>query len=795
MKRYLSLFLSACLLLTTLVAIPMYTSAEASGTVGGVTWTLDDSGVLTLSGSGTVSTSPWAEDYSTNIKKVVIGKDIAEFDYISFQYDYPNLTAFEVEDGNAAYSAVNGGLLDASGETFLLFPCGGTGQYFIPNGVKTIDESAFESCEKVTSVIVPAGVTEIADYAFMECSSLANVYLPDSVEALGFWAFYGCGLTAINLPAGLTEISAETFSSCFSLTDVFVPSSIMYIEAGAFDGCNITNVYYACSEDDRMFMTVDDEAIADANETFDATGVPGLVTPEPTPEPTAEPTPTPEPVDDREWETLVTIAPKDFTKISGSGGAGVLGAVKTTATINDTLVKANITGFAGSLTTSLWYASKYSNFAGVEPKLLTENKPAILEDKAYMISRGDVRDGGDWASPKSGMAITPVFAGNELKVGDTIKITAWVYVEEIVNAFGSYDMAKDQTTPVNTRMWVCRPWQSVTDTGYNNGGEVPSMTVNKTTKPGEWTKVSLEYTVTKENQNAVDLQIDNAPVAPNTAYPKTTYFAGAIVQREIEPVVTPSPEPTAKPTPDPESLAKVEIGDISAEDMGTYYNVSVPYTIDKWTDGMSLGVIVYDVTDVIAGEEAPSTTIATITQAPASEEGEVLKFKVAKKDGGDTQGVAFDYGSTMLVKIGSTLMLTPASKTFTFPDAPKFGIYANPECSQVVGESDLRGTVYVKAEDANVTGASLMIGVYDKDNRLVGFSKVDNAAVCAITLPAEFATVKAFLWDADMQPVILNALVAENKTPKQTGGSSRSGGSVPKSEPVQVPSGGGVISE
>lgn len=54
-NRVMSLVLAFCMVLSCVVTIPMNVSAFASGTCGdNLTWTLDDNGTLTISGTGKI---------------------------------------------------------------------------------------------------------------------------------------------------------------------------------------------------------------------------------------------------------------------------------------------------------------------------------------------------------------------------------------------------------------------------------------------------------------------------------------------------------------------------------------------------------------------------------------------------------------------------------------------------------------------------------------------------------------------------------------------------------------------
>ncbi|MEE1282619.1 MAG: leucine-rich repeat protein, partial [Acutalibacteraceae bacterium] len=53
----------------------------------------------------------------------------------------------------------------------------------IPNGVKTISDSAFYSCMHLTSITIPSSVKTIGNQAFIACSKLSDVYYTGSEGA------------------------------------------------------------------------------------------------------------------------------------------------------------------------------------------------------------------------------------------------------------------------------------------------------------------------------------------------------------------------------------------------------------------------------------------------------------------------------------------------------------------------------------------------------------------------------------------------------------------------------------
>ncbi len=110
--------------------------------------------------------------------------------------------------------------------------------------VTNIGNSAFSSCDKITSITIPNGVTSIGSYAFSNCSSLTSIIIPDSVTSIGDAAFRYCSnLTSIVIPNGVKNIKLKTFYYCSSLTSVTIPNGVTNIEKEAFYGCsNLSNI-------------------------------------------------------------------------------------------------------------------------------------------------------------------------------------------------------------------------------------------------------------------------------------------------------------------------------------------------------------------------------------------------------------------------------------------------------------------------------------------------------------------------------------------------------------------------
>jgi len=83
----------------------------------------------------------------------------------------------------------------------------------IPEGVTTIGEYAFYSCELLKTIKIPSKVTAIPGSCFCGCSSLESVTIPEGVTTIGEYAFFGCNHKELTLPSTVTMIESGAFVS------------------------------------------------------------------------------------------------------------------------------------------------------------------------------------------------------------------------------------------------------------------------------------------------------------------------------------------------------------------------------------------------------------------------------------------------------------------------------------------------------------------------------------------------------------------------------------------------------
>ena len=203
MKRKITILTIAFLSLMLMYANAF---AAATGRCGNsITWTLDDSGNLTLSGSGEM----WNNGYDDSPFK-----------------DY------EIRKATVKYG------ITSIGESAFL-GCRGMTELILPNSVMSIGGNAFEGCSGLTELTLPNSVESIADDAFHGCRGLTELTLPNSVTSIGDGAFRGCtGLTELTLPNSVTSIGDGAFRGCPGLTELILPNSVTSIGESAFSGCS-----------------------------------------------------------------------------------------------------------------------------------------------------------------------------------------------------------------------------------------------------------------------------------------------------------------------------------------------------------------------------------------------------------------------------------------------------------------------------------------------------------------------------------------------------------------------------
>ena len=264
-KRILSILLAALMLLSALPLGMVDTAyaAETSGVAaqsyyvaGGqcgddLTWTLDSSGTLTISGTGpmygySLFKNPWCDSalrssgISTRVKKVEISSGVTTL-------------------GAYAFSA-----------------CDSMTGVSLPETLLAVGESCFQSSYGLHNISIPNSVRSIGDCAFSSCNGLTRVTLGSGLKGIGGQTFKECSsLSSIVIPEGVTAIEFSTFEDCSNLMEITIPRTVTSIGRWAFDGCyGLSKVTFTGtrSQWNAIDMGDDNDPLLSANITFAGSG-------------------------------------------------------------------------------------------------------------------------------------------------------------------------------------------------------------------------------------------------------------------------------------------------------------------------------------------------------------------------------------------------------------------------------------------------------------------------------------------------------------------------------------------
>ena len=273
--------------LTALIAIFFCgtAAADTGGTCGsGLNWTLTDSGILTVSGTGAMTDYidyddvPWA-GLRENIESVVIGDGVTYIGSCAF-YECDGITSVIIpynvtKIGYLAFAyctrlteatVLNRETEIGNSEHDVFFRCafGFTMKGFTGSTAESYANNAGHSfanpkCGTDVSFdlsdygeLTVSGTGPMQDYDYSQDPSkyspapwyswrqdIESIVVEDGVTRIGNFAFYGCSeLDFVTIGDGVTGIGNYAFYECGDLRNLTIPRNVAKIEFCAFENCS-----------------------------------------------------------------------------------------------------------------------------------------------------------------------------------------------------------------------------------------------------------------------------------------------------------------------------------------------------------------------------------------------------------------------------------------------------------------------------------------------------------------------------------------------------------------------------
>ena len=293
-------------------------AATGSGKCGPkTTWSLNSSGVLTISGTGATddwnleNPAPWYNlrssikkvvikdgvgrlgDYAfyncSNVTSVTLPKNDPEYDNRFYTLGYYSLSGTSITslllpqyissfEPNCVYNCKkltsiktsgsyyrvlshdsNGILYNYDKTELICYPAGKQDTSFkTPQSVTAIRSNAFTGNDYLTDVTVSGFVNSIGKEVFSECKNLKSATIWD-VTSLPQGIFKNCtSLVTLNLPSQIRKlrtVGIQAFYGCTSLKNIAFPVEISQIKAQAFEGCtSLQNVVFPQNNSGSLYI-------------------------------------------------------------------------------------------------------------------------------------------------------------------------------------------------------------------------------------------------------------------------------------------------------------------------------------------------------------------------------------------------------------------------------------------------------------------------------------------------------------------------------------------------------------
>ncbi|MBO4982462.1 MAG: leucine-rich repeat protein [Clostridia bacterium] len=155
--------------------------------------------------------------------------------------DCSSLKKININNNNTSFRDIDGNIYNSILTTLILYsPGNNQASFVIPEGVTSIDSSAFQNATALNEVVFPSTMKKIPKFLFAQNNTLRSIVINEGCEMIEKGAFQGC--TALNSVTinGVSIIGEEAFTQCKSLKTVVI-DGVSTISKGAFHSCPLLN--------------------------------------------------------------------------------------------------------------------------------------------------------------------------------------------------------------------------------------------------------------------------------------------------------------------------------------------------------------------------------------------------------------------------------------------------------------------------------------------------------------------------------------------------------------------------
>ncbi|MDY2879543.1 MAG: leucine-rich repeat domain-containing protein [Candidatus Borkfalkiaceae bacterium] len=193
--------------------------------------------------------------YCSDLSEIYIGDSLRTLGVRPF-YGSDKLCAINVSPANQYYTAIDGCIYSKDMSQLVLYNHKLTDAvYTVPDGVKTICESAFDLSDGLSTslkeIVLPEGLIRIYDNAFRNCA--ATFVLPSSLTSLSGYAFFGWKGRSFSLSSENADFAVRDgvlyskdlktlvcVPEGYERTEYVLPDSVETVRTGALIGCSAT---------------------------------------------------------------------------------------------------------------------------------------------------------------------------------------------------------------------------------------------------------------------------------------------------------------------------------------------------------------------------------------------------------------------------------------------------------------------------------------------------------------------------------------------------------------------------